>query len=212
MLWLHRICRQDPPTTQLITLLIVSMPYTIADLDEKPTLVIVQGAFQDPSVYEGLEKILSSQGFPIVHPLLLSCSNVESPKFPSITLIDDALAIRMELVRLVEYEGKTVVVVMHSYGGLPGSEAIPNHFSYSTRQAADSPGGVIHLFYVAAFLLYEGQSMMEVFGKSADNDFKVKGSAKLDCGLTSSSGEELANTSLAGWSRLPSRRREASLQ
>ena len=206
VLWQNRIYLQR------ITLLIFSMPHTIADLNEKPTLVIVQGAFQDPSVYEGLEKLLSSQGFPIVHPPLLSCSNVESPKFPSITLIDDALAIRMELARLVEYEGKTVVVIMHSYGGLAGSEAIPNHFSYSTRQASDSPGGVIHLFYIAAFLLYEGQSMMEAFGKPTNNDFKVKGSANLDYCLVSSSGGELANTSLAGWSRLPSRRQGASLQ
>ncbi|MCJ1352049.1 MAG: hypothetical protein MMC33_002033 [Icmadophila ericetorum] len=151
------------------------MDFVLPEFDEKPTLVIVQGAFQDPQIYETLKNILSSQGFPILHPPLPSCSDVQSPEFPSVTLVDDALAIRMELVRLVEYASKIVVVIMHSYGGLVGSEAIPEYFSYSERHAKGLQGGVIHLFYVAAFLLREGESMVDVFADSGNTKVKPDG-------------------------------------
>src|SRR4051812_32681658 len=117
-------------------------PVAATTTNEKPTILIVQGSFQTPLVYDGLSKGLLALGYPTIHPALPSCTNTDSPTFPSITLVDDALAVRLELTRQVEYEGKTVVVVMHSYGGLVGSEAIPEELSYSKRQAKGLPGGV----------------------------------------------------------------------
>ncbi|MCJ1360079.1 MAG: hypothetical protein MMC33_010082 [Icmadophila ericetorum] len=146
-----------------------------SNVSEKPTILIVQGSFQTPLVYERLEKILSSHGYHTVHPPLPSCSNIDDANFPSVTLVDDAIAVRMALIRLVEYEGKTVVVVMHSYGGLVGSEAIPEDLSYSKRKAQNLPGGIIYLFFFAAFVLGEGQSVMGTFGESPHNDVKPDG-------------------------------------
>ena len=73
----------------------------------------------------------------------------------------------------MEYDGKTVVVVMHSYGGLVGSEAIPEELSYARRQAQGRPGGVIHLFFYSAFLLNDGQSVLGAFGQSSNDVIKV---------------------------------------
>ena len=140
---------------------------------EKPTILIVQGSFQTPLVYEKLGKTLESLGYPTIHPPLPTCSSTDSPDFPKLTLVDDALAVRLELTRLIEYEGKPVMVVMHSYGGLVGSEAIPAELSHASRHAKNLPGGVIHLFHVAAFLLEEGQSVLSAFGESPNNDVKV---------------------------------------
>jgi len=86
---------------------------TTSTTKEKATIVLVQGSFQTTLVYEPLVKRLGALGYTTVHPPLPSCTNVEDPTFPSITLIDDALAIRLELIRQIEYGGKTVVVVMH---------------------------------------------------------------------------------------------------
>lgn len=58
------------------------------------------------------------QGYPTIHPRLPSCSDVDKPDFPQVSLVDDVLAIRLELIRQIEYEEKNDVVVMHSYGGL----------------------------------------------------------------------------------------------
>jgi len=65
-----------------------------------------------------------AQGYPTVHPQLPSCSETESSDFSKVSLADDASAIRTELTCLVEDEGKIVVVVMHSYSGQVGSEAV----------------------------------------------------------------------------------------
>lgn len=90
-----------------------------------------------------------AQGYRTVHPQLPSCSNTDSLKFPKLTLVDDALAIRIELIRQIEY-GKTVVMVLHSYGGLVGSEAIPEELTRVNRQAQGLAGVVIHIFFYSA--------------------------------------------------------------
>lgn len=139
---------------------------------EKPTIVVVQGSFQTPLVYVDLEKGLRSRGYPVIHPTLPSCSNTDSPTFASVTLTDDALAVQDEVTRLVE-EGKLVVVVMHSYGGLVGSEAIPEELSYSNRKCRNLRGGVVHLFMFSAFLIEAGKSVLDAFGESPNNVVKV---------------------------------------
>ena len=152
-----------------------TMSATTTQTKEKefPTIVLVQGSFQTPEVYSKLVRGLVAQGYPTVHPQLPSCSNTDSPDFPKISLVDDALAIRTELIRQIEYEGKIVVMVLHSYGGLVGSEAVPEELTWAKRQAQGLPGGVIHIFFYAAFLLSEGQSVLSVFGESPNNDVKV---------------------------------------
>jgi len=151
------------------------MAATALTTKEKATIVLVQGSFQKPLVYEPLVNRLKSLGYPTIHPLLPSCTNVDDPTFPSITLIDDALAIRLELIRQIEYGGKTIVVVMHSYGGLVGSEAIPEELTYIYRKTRGLPGGVIYLYYFSAFILPVGKSVLEAFGESPNNDIKPDG-------------------------------------
>ena len=148
-------------------------PAAAAQTQDLPTIVLIQGSFQIPDVYSKLVQGLVYQGYPTIFPRLPSCSNTESPNFPQVSLVDDALAIRTELVRQVEYEGKYVVVVMHSYGGLVGSEAITEDLTWAKRRAQGLPGGVIHIFFYAAFLINEGQSVLSAFGQSPNDDIKV---------------------------------------
>ncbi|CAF9910019.1 hypothetical protein IMSHALPRED_008531 [Imshaugia aleurites] len=148
---------------------------TAAQTPNMPTIVLVQGSFQIPKVYAKLVGGLVAKGYPTIHPELPTCSNTDSINFLQLSLVDDALAIRTELTRQVEYEGKTVVLVMHSYGGLVGSEATTEELSYTKRQAQGLPGGVTHLFYYSAFLLNEGQSVLSAWGESPNNDVKPDG-------------------------------------
>ena len=134
-----------------------------------PEILLVQGSFQSPIVYEKLTQSLQALGFTTIQPQLPSCTNTDHPDFPKTTLVDDALAVRLEFTRQVEYEGKTVMVLV-PYGGLVCSEAISEGLSYTKRQALGLPGGVIHLFYFCAFVLDKGQSIMSTFGESPTND------------------------------------------
>lgn len=131
-----------------------------SQLEEKPTILVIQDRFQTPAVYRDLEDRLISLGYPTVHPLLPTCGDAEDPNFPSLTLLDDATAVQSELVRLVNDEQETVMVVMHSYGGLVGSDAILEAISYKKRREHGLRGGVIHLFFVGALLLWPGRSTL----------------------------------------------------
>lgn len=132
----------------------------VSPIEEKPTLLIIQDRFQAPAVYKDLVDRLVSHGYPTVHPLLPTCGDAQDPNFPVLTLHDDATAVQSELVRLVQGEQMTVMVVMHGYGGLVGSEAILEAMSYSKRREHGLSGGVIHLYFVCASLVSPGLSML----------------------------------------------------
>ncbi len=145
----------------------------VSHLEEKATILIIQGCFQRPVVYEALEHRLESLGHPTIHALLPTCGDARDPNFPFLSLHDDAQVVRKKLEQLVECEQKTVMVVMHSYGGLVGSEAIPEDLSRIRRRKDGLLGGVIHLFFVSAFLLDPGQSMLGAFGVSPNDKVEV---------------------------------------
>ncbi|OTB07268.1 hypothetical protein M426DRAFT_53985 [Hypoxylon sp. CI-4A] len=133
----------------------------------RPTILVVQGSFQLPEVYEKLANALKARGYPVIHPPLPSLIDQDSPDFASRDLSTDALAVQSVLGRLVEEESQDVLVLMHSYGGLVGSEAVLEDFSRETRKERGLPGGVIHLFFFAALILSEGQPVFDVFGESS---------------------------------------------
>ncbi|KAH7305263.1 catalytic protein [Stachybotrys elegans] len=135
----------------------------------KPSILFVQGSFQIPEVYSRLTAALEARHFHVVHPKLPSLIGQEKPDFATKSLVEDAEAVQSELKRLVEVEGKPVLVVMHSYGGLVGSQAVPEELTWAKRNEKGLAGGVIHLFYFAAFILTIGQSVLGTFGESSNN-------------------------------------------
>lgn len=145
----------------------------MAAVSHKPTILLVQGSFQLPEAYEKLVSALRSRGFSVAQPHLPSLAD-HSPNFTERDLNDDTHAIKTEAKRLVD-EGKTVMVVMHSYGGLIGSNAISEDLSLQSRRQKGLSGGVSRLFYFAAFILDEGKSVLGTFGESPNNDVKPGG-------------------------------------
>lgn len=62
------------------------------------------------------------------------------------------------------------MIVMHSYDGLVGSEAISEEVSLQSCRQSSLPSGFSRLFYFAAFVLDKGQSALVAFRKPP-NDF-----------------------------------------
>lgn len=141
----------------------------------KTAILLVQGSFQLPEAYGKLASALRSRGFLVVQPSLPSLTDHDSPKFAERDLSDDSRAIEAEARRLVVDEGNNVMVVMHSYGGLVGSNAIAEDLSLQSRRRAGLAGGVYRLFYFVAFVLDEGKSVLGTFGESPNNDVKPNG-------------------------------------
>ncbi|KAF7527873.1 hypothetical protein G7054_g10319 [Neopestalotiopsis clavispora] len=107
----------------------------------KPTIVLVQGSFQLPDVYHKLADALRDCGYEVVQPVLPSLTGQDKPDFISKSLEDDALAVRSEIQRLVD-QGRFVFVVMHSYGGLVGTEAVTQDLAADHRRMRGAEGGV----------------------------------------------------------------------
>ena len=125
----------------------------------KPTVLLVHGSWHTPKHYRRQLDVLEKNGFPTSCPLQPS---VGQP--PPMGLIEDAQAIRDELTRLIETEGKDVIVVAHSYGGVVTTQAVDPPFARQARAARRHSGGVVRLLYVCAFVLPLGESLASMFG------------------------------------------------
>lgn len=76
----------------------------------KPTIVLIQGAFQLPDVYFKLANALRDYGYPVVQPPLPSLTGHDEPDFILKSLEDDARVVGSEIKQLLD-DGKQVFVV-----------------------------------------------------------------------------------------------------
>src|SRR3981081_291224 len=106
-------------------------------MSEKPTIVLVHGAWADGSCWSAVIESLQTDGY-----------TVTAPQFPETSLAADVARLRQVLSRRT---GPTVVVG-HSYGGQIIS-------SLGTES-----NGVAALVYIAAFALDEGESLGALLG------------------------------------------------
>jgi pimeloyl-ACP methyl ester carboxylesterase len=106
-------------------------------MSEKPSIVLVHGAWADGSCWSAVIASLQADGY-----------TVTAPQFPETSLAADVARLRQVLHRQT---GPTVVVG-HSYGG-----------QIMTSLGTDS-AGVAALVYVAAFGLDEGESLGVLLG------------------------------------------------
>ena len=106
--------------------------------------------------YEPLTKVLSSHGFPSIALRLPTLG--ASP--PDKDLYDDIDYISAQLEELVEQGGKEVIVIVHSYGGIPGSSAA-RPFVKEERTQQGKKGGVIGVLYISSWATPAGKTVME---------------------------------------------------
>jgi pimeloyl-ACP methyl ester carboxylesterase len=135
-----------------------------------PTIVLLQGAFQLPEVYYDFAKLIKSHGFPVVQPKYPSLNQAD-PHLASRNLTDDIVVAEAAIRDIVEKHHKKAIIVMHSYGGLVGAEAVPEELTVTNRQAKGLHGGVEHLFYFTAFVMALGKSVYDQVGNSTQHDF-----------------------------------------
>jgi pimeloyl-ACP methyl ester carboxylesterase len=106
-------------------------------MSEKPSIVLVHGAWADGSCWSAVIESLQAEGYTVV-----------APQFPETSLADDVARLRQVLRR----QNGPTIVVGHSYGG-----------QIMTALGTDS-SGVEALVYIAAFGLDEGESLAALLG------------------------------------------------
>ncbi|OJF11003.1 alpha/beta fold hydrolase [Couchioplanes caeruleus] len=109
-----------------------------------PVLVLVHGAWHGAWCWDHLIAELTGRGWP--NPAVVDLPSATGDSDAG--LYDDARAVRQHLARFDE----PVVVLAHSYGGMPVTEA-----------AADVPN-VRQLVYLSAHMLDEGESLVSPIG------------------------------------------------
>ncbi|CAJ2502528.1 Uu.00g099220.m01.CDS01 [Anthostomella pinea] len=122
----------------------------------KPTIIIFPGAFHPVSCLGPFIKALKDVGFPAEAHTLPSVGN------PDIEAEDDVAFFRSVMMPHIE-DGKDVLLVVHSYAGIPGAGAIAG-LDKSGREARGAKGGVLGIAYLAAFVPREGESTYSMLG------------------------------------------------
>jgi pimeloyl-ACP methyl ester carboxylesterase len=120
---------------------------------DKPTILIVPGGFTTPELYSDVITHVASEGYAVqaLHlPSVGYKTNVPG------TMQDDAAFIASEISKHAN-EGKDVVLIAHSYGGIPATESIKG-LSKAERQRQGNPGGLVRLAYISCIILPVGES------------------------------------------------------
>ena len=128
-------------------------------MSSKPTFVLVPGNFLPPTYYAETTKRLESNGF---QTRLVTIPSTGS-KVPLTSNEPDVAAVREVLEELCD-SGKTVIVVAHSYGGVPTCEAAKG-LQIRERSKLGKSGGVARLVFVAAWLLQKGENAPGIIEK-----------------------------------------------
>src|SRR6202451_641242 len=104
----------------------------ITEMNARPNIVLVHGAWADGSCWAGVIERLQADGY-----------YVTAPQFPLTALADDVARLR----QVLELQDGPVIVAGHSYGG-----------QVMTALGPDAPN-VAGLVYIAAFGLDQGESL-----------------------------------------------------
>lgn len=128
----------------------------------KPIIVFVPGAGHTPTIYDLVMAQLHTSQYRTTSVCLPSVG--VSPGLEDFSA--DVAAVRATVLGLAEL-GLDVVVVCHSYGGVPCTEAM-NGLGKKDRDSQGLPGGVVWLIYVAAIIPIKGTSAMDAVMHDAD--------------------------------------------
>lgn len=126
----------------------------------KPHILLVPGAWHPPSAFSPLTTYLESHAY-TVHTVAHPSIDATPPHKDFRADVD---SVRSALTSLAN-QNHNVVVLMHSYGGIPGSEAC-NGLLASQRSADGKQGGVTHLIYCTAFAAPKGVSLMDALNRT----------------------------------------------
>ncbi|KAF4995935.1 hypothetical protein FGRMN_4789 [Fusarium graminum] len=134
----------------------------MASSSDRPVIAIVHGAWHRPSHYKAFAEALTEKGFIVLQPASATSGNKENVKGK--THPDDVEVIRKALQTSLD-KVKRIVLVCHSYGGIPGSAAVQG-YQIHERQEKELPGGISHAVHITSFALpTKGLSLYSFIGK-----------------------------------------------
>lgn len=128
---------------------------------DKPIILMVTGAWHRPFLYDRLKEQLNNLGYQFLCPELASMGDDKH----GVTWHADVELI-CDLAEPLFDEGKEVVVIGHSYGGIPACAATQG-LSVQERAAQGKRGGFRSVIFMAGFAIPKaGLDLLQTFGGS----------------------------------------------
>lgn len=124
----------------------------------KPHIVLVPGAWHDPSSMASVTSLLTRAGYTVHARQMPAVGSSNPPK----DLSEDVAALRA-MVDDALATGADVVVICHSWGGMVTGSALTG-YSKSARERNGQKGGVVRVGYLAAFMVPVGMSLKDAIG------------------------------------------------
>ncbi|KAL4892365.1 Alpha/beta hydrolase fold-1 [Aspergillus ambiguus] len=124
----------------------------------KPVLIFAPGAWHLPTAFDPLVTQLRADGYP--------CDTVAFPSIQHAREVTDLSADIAAVRALVEpavAAGQDVVIVAHSWAGVPVNSALEG-LSKTHRAQNGAPGGVVRTCFISAFLPVVGESVLGAAG------------------------------------------------
>jgi hypothetical protein len=119
----------------------------------KPVIVLVPGAFCPAHMYDMIVSGAAEKG---VQVDALDMPSVGPRDGPLPTMYDDAAFIASHVTRLAD-SGKDVILLAHSYGGVPTTQSTKG-LTKKERAANGKKGGIVRLAYMTAVIGDVGDS------------------------------------------------------
>ncbi|KAH7310603.1 Alpha/beta hydrolase fold-1 [Stachybotrys elegans] len=128
--------------------------------NDLPTLVIVPGSFGPVSLYADFADTLLRHG--VKSKIVDTPSVGRRPGLAPGTMSDDVDEIVRVVAPLLD-QGLQVVLLTHSYGGIPGTQSLEK-LSRKAREAQGKQGGVEKIVYLSSVVLQVGVCNLDLFG------------------------------------------------
>ncbi|KAH6672230.1 Alpha/beta hydrolase fold-1 [Halenospora varia] len=125
---------------------------------QKPTLILVPGAWHLPTYYSKITALLTPQSYTCI-PVSLPSTNGTN----TTTLLDDITAVRTAIIAETS-EGRDVVLVVHSYGGAVGASAVKGLTVPKGEGRQEGKGYVVGLAMLASGFGPSGLSFIDALG------------------------------------------------
>ncbi|GES66612.1 alpha/beta hydrolase family protein [Aspergillus terreus] len=122
---------------------------------QNPTLVFAPGAWFPRTAFTPLIDQLAPEGY--------TCHTISFPSIQQATNVHDLsldIAAVRDLVEPLVTAGKSIVLVVHSWAGLPVNSALEG-LSAAERARDGRTGGVVKICFIAAFVPVVGESVLD---------------------------------------------------
>lgn len=136
-------------------------------MSAKPTFVFVPGAWHGPQGYDATASLLAKKGYEskYVHLASVGANPPLKDMSPDVEVIRKA-------VEEVLNAGKDVVLVMHSYAGIPAMNALEHIMD--NNSGGNGRGRVVRLAWICGFVVPTGVSLFNAVGNKDTPWWKIE--------------------------------------